>query len=80
MLPRKFCFSINRITPSKCCLSTIPTMNIFDRNTKRKQKDWAAKAKDANVYDYIKEEVGYRLADRVYDIKRFDEEIVLFLF
>lgn len=55
-------------------------MNIFDRNTKRKQKDWAAKAKDANVYDYIKEEVGYRLADRVYDIKRSDDEIVLFLF
>ncbi|GAB6021703.1 NADH dehydrogenase [ubiquinone] 1 alpha subcomplex assembly factor 5 [Chamberlinius hualienensis] len=45
-------------------------MNVFDRNTKRLQKDRAAKAADHNVYDYIKNEVAYRVMDRVYDIKR----------
>lgn len=43
---------------------------IFDRNTKVLQRERAASAKDVNVYDYIKDEVGYRLADRIFDIKR----------
>lgn len=45
-------------------------MNIFDRKTKRLQRERAAIAKDVNVYDYLKDEIGYRLADRVFDIKR----------
>lgn len=32
-------------------------MNVFDRKTKRKQRDRAALAKDVEVYDYIKDEV-----------------------
>lgn len=45
-------------------------MNIFDRRTKTLQRERAATASDVNVYDYLKDEIGYRLADRVYDIKR----------
>ena len=45
-------------------------MHVFDRNTKSLQRERAASAQDANVYDYLKDEIGYRLADRVFDIKR----------
>ncbi|GLV31468.1 uncharacterized protein CBL_07230 [Carabus blaptoides fortunei] len=34
------------------------------------KRERAASAKDVNVYDYIKDDVGYRLADRIFDIKR----------
>ncbi|XP_046900169.1 arginine-hydroxylase NDUFAF5, mitochondrial [Hypomesus transpacificus] len=46
------------------------TMNIFDRTMKRKQKKWAASLQDADKYDYLRNEVGSRVADRVYDIAR----------
>lgn len=46
------------------------SVNVFDRNTKNLQRERAAVATDVNVYDYLKDEIGYRLADRVFDIKR----------
>lgn len=46
------------------------SINIFDRNTKTLQRQRAAVAEDANLYDYLKDEIGFRLADRVFDIKR----------
>ncbi|KAF4525404.1 hypothetical protein B566_EDAN004147 [Ephemera danica] len=53
-------------------------MNIFDRHTKTLQKERAAKLADVEVYDYLKEEIGYRLADRIFDIKRkFDHAVDL---
>ncbi|CAD5121242.1 DgyrCDS9775 [Dimorphilus gyrociliatus] len=45
-------------------------MNVFDRQTKRTQRNRTAHIKDYQVYDYIKEEIGYRVADRICDIKR----------
>lgn len=45
-------------------------VNIFDRNTKYLQRERAALATDVNLYDYLKDEIGYRLADRIFDIKR----------
>ncbi|XP_052862824.1 arginine-hydroxylase NDUFAF5, mitochondrial [Anopheles cruzii] len=47
-----------------------PVVNIFDRKAKRSQRERAAKSGDVELYDYIKEEVGFRLADRIFDIKR----------
>uniref|UniRef100_A0A8C6FUF8 NADH:ubiquinone oxidoreductase complex assembly factor 5 n=1 Tax=Moschus moschiferus TaxID=68415 RepID=A0A8C6FUF8_MOSMO len=44
--------------------------NIFDRDLKRKQKNWAARQPEPMKFDYLKEEVGSRIADRVYDIAR----------
>lgn len=32
-------------------------MNVFDRNMKRKQKNWAAALQDAEQYDYLRTEV-----------------------
>ncbi|CAO2578580.1 Arginine-hydroxylase NDUFAF5, mitochondrial [Lemmus lemmus] len=45
-------------------------LNIFDRELKRKQKNWAARQPEPMKFDYLKEEVGSRIADRVYDIDR----------
>ncbi|CAD6207895.1 GSCOCG00003153001-RA-CDS [Cotesia congregata] len=45
-------------------------MNVFDRKTKLLQKQRAARAPDVKLYDYLKDEIGYRLADRIFDIKR----------
>lgn len=46
------------------------SMSVFDRKTKTIQKQRAAMAEDSSIYEYIKDEVGYRLSDRLFDIKR----------
>lgn len=54
-------------------MSTLPPdspMNIFDRKTKLLHRERAAKDTEVHLYDYIKDEVGHRLSDRVFDIKR----------
>ncbi len=45
-------------------------LNVFDRKAKLLQRERAAQADDPDKFDFLKEEVGYRLADRVLDIKR----------
>ncbi|ODM99913.1 NADH dehydrogenase [ubiquinone] 1 alpha subcomplex assembly factor 5 [Orchesella cincta] len=51
-------------------------LNVFDRQTKLLQRKRAAElvkvkdGKDSGMYDYIKDEVGFILADRIIDIKR----------
>ncbi|XP_029449422.1 arginine-hydroxylase NDUFAF5, mitochondrial isoform X2 [Rhinatrema bivittatum] len=45
-------------------------LNVFDRHMKRKQKNWAAAQPGAVHYEYLREEVGGRIADRVFDITR----------
>ncbi|XP_065446909.1 arginine-hydroxylase NDUFAF5, mitochondrial isoform X2 [Chrysemys picta bellii] len=42
----------------------------FDRQLKRKQKNWAALQPEPAKYNYLREEVGGRVADRVFDITR----------
>ncbi|XP_033479264.1 arginine-hydroxylase NDUFAF5, mitochondrial isoform X1 [Epinephelus lanceolatus] len=46
------------------------TMNVFNREMKRRQKNWAASLQDGHQFDYLRDEVGSRVADRVYDIVR----------
>lgn len=46
------------------------SVNIFDRKAKVLQRERAAKSSDVHLFDYVKEEVGWRLADRVFDIKK----------
>ncbi|CAH1262816.1 arginine-hydroxylase NDUFAF5, mitochondrial-like [Branchiostoma lanceolatum] len=45
-------------------------MNVFDRKTKRKQKNWASSRPDHEDFDYLRDEVAFRLADRVCDVSR----------
>lgn len=46
------------------------SMNVFDRKAKLKQKERAGRMPNVDTYDYLKNEIGYRLADRVFDVKR----------
>uniref|UniRef100_A0A3Q2DYN1 Arginine-hydroxylase NDUFAF5, mitochondrial n=1 Tax=Cyprinodon variegatus TaxID=28743 RepID=A0A3Q2DYN1_CYPVA len=46
------------------------SMNVFNREMKKRQKNWAAVLQDGHQYDYLRDEVGSRVADRVYDITR----------
>jgi len=46
------------------------SMTVFDRKSKIIQKQRAAISEDSSVYEYIKDEIGYRLSDRLFDIKR----------
>uniref|UniRef100_A0A3Q2Y504 Arginine-hydroxylase NDUFAF5, mitochondrial n=1 Tax=Hippocampus comes TaxID=109280 RepID=A0A3Q2Y504_HIPCM len=44
--------------------------SVFDRSMKKKQKEWAGSGRDTRKYDYLRDEVGSRVADRVYDVAR----------
>lgn len=54
----------------KTASSVYRTMNIFDRRAKALQRERSAQREDYHLAEYIKEEVGWRTADRVFDIKR----------
>lgn len=54
----------------KTAKSVYRAMNIFDRNAKALQRERSARRDDYHLAEYIKEEVGWRTADRVLDIKR----------
>uniref|UniRef100_A0A8C2ZC31 NADH:ubiquinone oxidoreductase complex assembly factor 5 n=1 Tax=Cyclopterus lumpus TaxID=8103 RepID=A0A8C2ZC31_CYCLU len=45
-------------------------VNVFDREMKKRQKNWSASLQDGHKYEYLRDEVGSRVADRVYDIAR----------
>uniref|UniRef100_A0A915HNS2 Arginine-hydroxylase NDUFAF5, mitochondrial n=1 Tax=Romanomermis culicivorax TaxID=13658 RepID=A0A915HNS2_ROMCU len=49
---------------------------VFDRRLKRLQRDKSAENFDA--FDYLRNEVAYRLADRIYDVKKFSDLAVDF--
>ncbi|KAM9313907.1 arginine-hydroxylase NDUFAF5, mitochondrial isoform 1-T1 [Pholidichthys leucotaenia] len=44
--------------------------SVFNREMKRRQRSWAAVQEENRQCDYLREEVGSRVADRVYDIDR----------
>lgn len=52
------------------------SLNIFDRETKRKQKNFTCSNADFKQFEYVKEEVGYRMVDRVFDIKRTFDKVL----
>ena len=52
------------------------SLNIFDRETKRKQKNLTCAHPDYKQFEYVKEEIGYRIADRVFDIKRSFDNVL----
>lgn len=46
------------------------TVNIFDRNAKRIQRNRAASLPDPGLYDYLKDAVAAQVVDRVCDVAR----------
>ena len=45
-------------------------LDIFDRKTKLKQREYSLRLPNHNVFDYLKKEFGFRLFDSLLDIKR----------
>lgn len=43
---------------------------IFNNHIKQLQRNRAYSDPDSNLYDYLKDEVAFRVADRIFDIKR----------
>lgn len=54
----------------KTASSVYRTMNVFDRKVKILQRERSAQRDDYHLAEYIKEEVGWRTADRILDVKR----------
>lgn len=68
---RKISISVKRgIHTSSFLCRQESKVNVFDRHAKFMQRERAAMNPDVAVFDYLKDEVGYRLADRILDIKR----------
>ena len=44
--------------------------NVFDRRAKLLQQERAAARSDVDSFDFLKEEVGFRVADRVLDVAK----------
>ncbi|XP_026322615.1 arginine-hydroxylase NDUFAF5, mitochondrial [Hyposmocoma kahamanoa] len=63
-------FSSTNASKQKTASSVYRTMDIFDRDAKIKQREISAQQQDYHLCEYVKEEVGWRTADRVFDIKR----------
>ncbi|CAG2161764.1 unnamed protein product [Oppiella nova] len=59
-----------KLRPNVRHFSAISSYNIFDSKTKRLQREVAIDLDDNQKYDYLKDEIAYRVVDRVYDIKR----------
>ncbi|XP_013386082.1 arginine-hydroxylase NDUFAF5, mitochondrial [Lingula anatina] len=55
---------------AQCKQKQQPVQNIFDRKAKKMQRNRTALMEDYEVYQYIRDKVGYSLADRIRDIKR----------
>ncbi|KAG0301186.1 hypothetical protein BGZ98_008556 [Dissophora globulifera] len=57
---------------------TVPsTFQVFDRETKRQQRERAASnTEHSRQVDYVKDEVAFRVVDRLLDIKREFNEVV----
>ncbi|XP_028160140.1 arginine-hydroxylase NDUFAF5, mitochondrial [Ostrinia furnacalis] len=63
-------FVRHKTTKVKTASSVYRTMNIFDRKAKMLQRERSAQRDDYHHVEHIREEVGWRTADRVFDIKR----------
>lgn len=64
------CIQVYRFTSQVQNPKNQLTQNVFDRKAKLLQRERAALSEEVDVYDYLKEEIGFRLADRIFDIKR----------
>lgn len=64
----KLCFcSITKIRDKRLFSTNV---NIFSDKIKRLQRDRSFASPDSELYDYLKDEIAFRVADRIFDIKR----------
>lgn len=69
----KKCFNLSHSTVNKQIIKRYfasEQVNVFDRNLKRRQRDWSIQIEESEYYDYLRQESAARLVDRVEDINR----------
>jgi len=76
-----FAFSPHAAAAASTSAAAFPkgetAMNVFDRKAKALHRDRSVIIRDDHqVFDYLKEEVGYRVYDRILDIKRHFNTVV----
>ncbi|CAD6190143.1 unnamed protein product [Caenorhabditis auriculariae] len=49
---------------------------VFDREMKKRQRDWAFSQSDYDAAQYLKEEIGWRVADKVFDLTKFNQLVL----
>eukprot|EP01128_Nolandella_sp_AFSM9_P000530 TRINITY_DN10687_c0_g1_i1.p1 TRINITY_DN10687_c0_g1~~TRINITY_DN10687_c0_g1_i1.p1 ORF type:complete len:348 (+),score=64.44 TRINITY_DN10687_c0_g1_i1:27-1046(+) len=49
-------------------MATMPKMNVFNRNTKRLQRDAASRWPNSSEFDYLRDHISLRLCDRLLDV------------
>jgi len=66
--------SCSRLVPPRTRLHSVRRLQararVFDRRAKLVQRERAAASPEVESYDFLKDEVGYRVADRVLDVSR----------
>lgn len=66
-------FSSCHVDSAGTSSQTAPSLNaVFDREMKRKQRNWAVRQPDFQAAQYLKEEIGWRVADKVFDLTKFN--------
>ena len=65
---KHFHHRITNVCNSKRSFSS--NVNIFNEKIKRLQRDRSLSSNDSELYDYLKDEIAFRVADRIFDIKR----------
>ena len=68
---KQLCFNGRYFLSSKAT----PSYYVFDRNVKKMQRNRIASS-DSDGGVWLKEEIGHRVADRIFDIKRSFNNIV----
>ncbi|CAJ0960382.1 unnamed protein product, partial [Mesorhabditis belari] len=51
-------------------------MRIFDRELKQKQRDWAVQQPNYVAATSLREEIGWRIADKVFDLTKVNERVL----
>lgn len=72
------CFYSTAPPPPPAGSKTVPSsFQVFNREAKRMQKERAASnAEESRQVDYVKDEVAFRVVDRLLDIRREFNEVV----
>lgn len=61
---------INRAVGRSFLSTKTATVEVFDRQLKRRQRNWSLQIADSEYYDYLRIEAAEQLCDRLEDIKR----------
>uniref|UniRef100_A0AC35UI81 Methyltransf_11 domain-containing protein n=1 Tax=Rhabditophanes sp. KR3021 TaxID=114890 RepID=A0AC35UI81_9BILA len=69
--------TVNQKCFASAKLATIPAqIQVFDRNVKRIQRNWSVNQPEYKYVQYLRDEIGFRVADKVFDLTKFNERVL----